>query len=88
MNKDKGFCMMSWVNVTKAGYSNKNAMNYLIWAPSFNYSQYSTAVNNFKAGSSVNVSETGVPGQGFYKDFRTDTNLKNPLIKNFFPLVR
>jgi len=87
-NRDKGFATMPWGNGTQAGDSYENAMNSLIWAPSFNYSQYSTAVNNFKAGSSVNVSETGVPGQGFYRNFKTDTNLKNPLIKNFFPLVR
>jgi hypothetical protein len=88
MNKDKGFCMMSWVNVTKAGYFNKNAMNSLIWAPSFNYSLYSTTVNNFKAGSCVNVGIKGIPGQGLYRNFKTNTNLTNPLIKNFFPLVR
>jgi uncharacterized protein RhaS with RHS repeats len=87
-NQDKGFGMMPWGNGTQAGDFYENAMNSLIWAPSFNYSQYSTAVNNFKAGSSVNVSKTGVPGQGLYRNFKTNTTLTNPLIKNFFPLVR
>jgi len=87
-NQDKGFGMMPWGNGTQAGDSYENAMNSLIWAPSFNYSQYSTAVNNFKSGSSVNVSKTGVPGQGLYRNFKTNTTLTNPLIKNFFPLVR
>ncbi|HQC39527.1 MAG TPA: RHS repeat-associated core domain-containing protein [Candidatus Dojkabacteria bacterium] len=61
-NQDKAFGMMPWGNGTQAGDVYENAMNSLIWAPSFNYSQYSTAVSNFKAGSSVNVSKTGVPG--------------------------
>ena len=80
--------MMPWGNSTQAGNSYENAMSTLIVAPSFNYSQYSTAVNNFKAGSSVNVSKTGVPGQGLYRNFKSNASLTNPLIKNFFPLVR
>jgi hypothetical protein len=80
--------MMPWGNGTQAGRDYDNAMNSLIWAPSFNYSQYSTAVNNFKAGSSVNVGKTGIPGQGMYRNFKTNTTLTNTLIKNFFPLVR
>jgi RHS repeat-associated protein len=75
-------------NNTVAGQAYDQAMNSLIFAPSFNYSQYSTAVSNFKAGSSVNVSKTGIPGQGLYKNFKTNSTLTNPLIKNFFPLVR
>jgi RHS repeat-associated protein len=86
--QDKGFGEMPWGNGTQAGSSYQNAMSSLIWAPSFNYSQYSTAVNNFKAGSSVNVSKKGVPGQGLYRNFNTNTTLTNPMIKNFFPLVR
>lgn len=66
----------------------ENAMRTLIMAPSFNYSQYSTAVNNFKTGRNVNVSKTSVPGQGLYRNYKSNTSHTNPLIKYFFPLVR
>lgn len=87
-NQGKPFSMMPWGNRTQVGDTYDNAMNSLIWAPAFNYSQYSTAVNNFKAGSSANVSKTGIPGQGLYRNFTINSNLINPLIKNFYPLVR
>ena len=61
-------------------------MNNLIWAPAFNYSQYSTAVSNFKTGSSVNTTSSG--GQGLYKNASVKPASTNPLIKKFFPLVR
>lgn len=66
----------------------ENAMRTLIMAPSFNYSQHSTAVNNFNAGRSLNMSKIGVPGQRLYRNFKSNKSLTNPLIKNFFPLMR
>jgi RHS repeat-associated protein len=86
--QNKGFSMMPWGNGTNSGDAYNNAMNSLIMAPSFNFTQYSSAVNNFKAGSSVNVGKSGVPGQGLYKNFKINPKLASPLIKNFFPLVR
>jgi hypothetical protein len=87
-NKENGYGMLNWGNGTQAGNAYENAMSSLIWAPSLNSTQYNVAVNNFKAGSTVNVSKADIPGQGVYKNFRYNRSITNPLIKNFFPLNR
>ncbi len=86
MNNDNPNVLMPWGNGTTSGNAYEAAMNALIWAPSFNYSQYSTAVSNFKTGSSVNTTATG--GQGLYKNATIKPASTNPLIKKFFPLIR
>jgi uncharacterized protein RhaS with RHS repeats len=68
-------------NGTPAGQAYSNAMNSLVYSDSFNYNQYNTAVNNFVGGSSSNA-------YGAYKTLKPKQNDKNPLIKNFFPLLR
>lgn len=80
--------MLGWGNNTNAGYAYEQAMESLIYAPTFNSNQYNTAVSNFKLGSSVNVGKNGVTGQGPYRNYKIDTALKNPLIKKLFPLLR
>jgi RHS repeat-associated protein len=86
MNNGSGYAMMPWGNGTTSGNAYEAAMNGLMWAPSFNYSQYSTAVSNFKTGSSVNTTGTG--GQGLYKNATVKPASTNPLINKFFPLIR
>ncbi|WP_461630285.1 DUF6443 domain-containing protein [Labilibaculum euxinus] len=86
MNSVGFYAEMPWGNGTNSGDAYHGAMNSLIWAPAFNYSKYSTAVNNFKKGSSANTTSTG--GQGLYKGASVKPVSANPLIKNFFPLVR
>ena len=80
MNNGGGYAMMPWGNGTASGNAYESAMNNLIWAPAFDYGQYSTAVSNFKTGSSVNT--------GLYNKYSARPASPNPLIKKFFPLVR
>ena len=86
MNNGAGFGMMPWGNNTTSGQQYEGAMNSLLWAPAFNFGQYSTAVNNFKTGSSVNTTSSG--GQGLYKNGSIKPPSSNPLIKKFYPLIR
>lgn len=68
-------------NGTPAGDAYSNSMNGLLYSDTFNYNQYNTAVNNFVGGSSSNT-------YGAYKTLKPKQNDRNPLIKNFYPLLR
>ncbi|MFA8301434.1 MAG: RHS repeat-associated core domain-containing protein [Hyphomicrobiales bacterium] len=86
MNNGGGFGEMPWGNGTTSGNIYHSAMDGMMWSQSYDQSQYSTAVNNFKTGSSVNTTRNGK--QGVYKNALMTPVSANPLIKKFFPLIR
>jgi hypothetical protein len=58
----------------------ENAMTNLMYSLTFSQQNYNAALNNFKAGASVNV-------EGKYNRFIIRSNDINPVVKRFYPLI-
>ena len=70
-------------NNTAAGRVFDTAMSNLLFGDQFDLRSYQDAVKNFKAGSSANSAANGV-----YNRRKVNTGLRNPVIKNLYPLIR
>jgi len=76
-----GYPTLSFGNFTSAGMLYEKSMKTLLYSnKSFNIKEYRIAIENFKAGASVNES-------GLYNNSLVIPNENNPVIKFFFPLI-
>ena len=78
-----GFPSAQFGSNTAAGRIFDTAMSNLLFGDQFDLRSYQDAVKNFKAGSSANAAANGI-----YNRRKVNTGLKNPVIKNLYPLIR
>jgi RHS repeat-associated protein len=75
-----GYGTLGFGNSTSFGTMYENAMTNLMYSLTFSQQNYNAALNNFKAGASVNV-------EGKYNRFIIRSNDINPVVKRFYPLI-
>ena len=76
-----GYGTLGFGNFTPSGELYEKSMTNLMYSNTFNQQDYSSALVNFKTGAAVNSS-------GIYNRFIIRSNDTNPVIKQFFPLVK